>query len=294
MATNIVVEGSGSSEEVLDLTANKGVPVEEVQDDTPVIEGVSEVVADEQSDTDEAVVADGETSPEVETEGDAEEAEYFVGELQVDISVPDEVSTALTDLGIDADAMIAHLFKKDGDFSLPEADKAKLDEKYGKYLVDTMLKTYKDQNQAVVDGHFADVKSKEEALAANGAQYAEAVGGEEGLIAMETYLLDSLTDDQISVYNKLMESDDHASQLFLISQIKKQMQLEDKIKNGDTDIELVGDKSPNSDSESSPISKGYLTADEYQKEIISPKYNTDKEYAKKVDQSRVAGIRKKV
>lgn len=239
------------------------------------------------------VTNDGEAeveSTENEDENTEESSQYFVGDLEVQVEVPEEVSGALDELGIDSKSMLSHLFKKGGDFTLPEADKEKLDAKYGKFVVDTMLSNYKAQNQSFIDSHTAGAKEAEAKLAANGEQYVKAVGGEEGLVAMEAYLLESLDDEQIGLYNELMQSDDHKSQILLITQIKKQMELADKLKNGDTNFSLVGDNTAE-ESVTSPSSKGYLTAEEYQNEIkVGSKYWTDKAYAKKIDAARTAGL----
>ena len=246
-------------------------------------------------DGEETETTDGEETEvkEGEEEG-ADKPEYFMGEEQVDVEVPDEVANALTEAGVDKDELLAQLFKKDGDFSLDEATKTKLEEKFGKTLVDGYLGMYKGLNEQTLAKSASDKESKNATEAEQGKAYSEAVGGEDGLNKMEGYLVDNFNESQVSAYNAVMENGDHDSQMLIISQVQKQMEMADRLENGDKKINLIGDKDAANSGVSSPMDKGYLSSAEYDTIMNDPsddKYWTDSAYMSKVDSARKAGLR---
>lgn len=222
---------------------------------------------------------------------DVEEVEYFFGDTQVVVEVPDEISTALTEAGIDQKELLGQLFKKDGDFSLDDDMRSKLESKFGKTMVDGYLNMYKTTNEQAAQRFANDAKVQADLEKEQGEQYAKAVGGEEGLVLMEDYITKNFNDEQIAAYNAVMENGDFASQMLIISQVKQMQDMADKLQNGDKSISLVGDKDSANSGISSPLDKGYLTNEEYNDIMNDDKYWTDKGYMAKVDAARMAGFK---
>lgn len=266
-------------EEVLDLTGESTQPTSEEPETTETPEVGAEEVSEE-SDKEEQV------------EGEEDEPEFYFGDTRVNVEVPEDISAALEEAGIDSSELLSQLFAKDGDFSLNEETQAKLEDKFGKTLVNGYLNMYKGLNEQAKLSAEATKASEEAAQSARNAEYAEAVGGEEGLVAMESYILENLNEKQLEAYNSVMESDNHAAQLLVISQVKSQMELADKLTNGDKVKPLIGDGSPSATLTASPLDKGYLTGEEYQTIMKDDKYWEDKSYAAQVDAARKAGLRK--
>lgn len=288
--------------EPLDLRTVKSEPEQEAPEteatDTPTEPLESSDEPTETEDSPEASPEESGKDPEDKEEEKeepepTEAPEYFVGDMKVNVEVPKEVSEAFKELGLDEGKILGKLFSKDSDFTLDEADHKVLSDKYGAYVVDSMLKSFKSQNDSMVEKFKAEAKSQEETFQKNSKEYWNVVGGEEGIAKIEDYILSNYEAGQLEVYNSVMQSDDHKSQLFVLNQIKKQMELEDKLNNGDKQVKLVGDDSSSS-KQSSPLDKGYLTAEEYQNIIDAgnDRYWKDKEYSKQVDRARTKGIQR--
>lgn len=239
--------------------------------------------------TDDAGDSDGADSSD-DSDGSVE-GEFYFGETRVNVEVPDEISKALTEAGIDQAELLGQLFKKDGDFSLDEATKAKLEEKFGATMVNGYLNMYKTINDQAAQKFANDAQVQADLEKEQHSAYAEAVGGEEGLVQMEDYIVKNFDENQIAAYNAVMENGDHQSQMLIISQVKQMQAMADKLQNGDKNINLVGDKDPANSGVTSPMDKGYITNEEYQKIMDGDKYWTDAEYARQVDNARMAGFK---
>ncbi len=294
MSVELITHNAG---EVLDLTGGKDdrteVETTEVEDIQP--ESGEQLGGGEEGTQSTEEGSSDDTGATDDIGDDTEsELEYFFGDTQVNVQVPDEIESALKEIGIESKDLLSQLFKKDGDFSLDEATKAKLDEKYGKLLVDGYLNMYRGLNEQSVSKSKSELESLKAKEAENHKAYTAAVGGEEGLVKMEDYIVKSFTPDQISAYNAVMENGDHQSQMLIISQVRKMQELEDKAINGDRKVELVGDKETSLSSNASPIEKGFLTGAEFSSIMNGDEYWTDKAFAAKVDAARKAGIRRQV
>lgn len=287
---------------ILDLTGGAG---DAGQEDVGSEGAPEEVGADTSTDAEEgaetgqdSVDAGSDTdSGSSDSEADdveGEPSEYFFGDAQVTVEVPDEISSALKDAEIDEKELLGQLFKKDGGFQLEGELREKLDAKFGKLMVDGYLNMYRGLNDQAVKAHADKATAEAATLEQYTQEYAEAVGGQEGLDAMEDFILSSFDEKQIASYNAIMESGDHDSQMLIINAVRTQMALKDKLQNGDKNIKLVGDESGSGKS-ASPLDKGYLTADEYQS-FLEPdsSYWTDNELSRKVDAARKAGFHRNV
>lgn len=289
--------------EILDLTGGSNEPTtEEVQTgeeqvlDTTVEKDVSVVNSDDTKTTEEgANVLDADTSDttvdgDESTDAVAEEGEFFFGGNQVDIEVPTEIASALEEAGIDKNALLAELFSKDGDFSISDDTRVKLEEKFGKLMVDGYLNMYKGINEQSAAKSNSEKEATTLLETKRDTEYSDMVGGEEGLVKLEDYVVGAYSEEQVAAYNTVMESGDHGSQMLILSQVKMQMELQNKLTNGDTNIKLIGDNS-SSNLAASPLDKGTLTSQEYDKIMESDKYWTDRDYMRQVDAARSAGIR---
>ncbi|ASP46278.1 head scaffolding protein [Marinomonas phage CB5A] len=286
-------------DEPLDLTSTATATEPELKDEpildlTDAPKEAQEGTQEEATKAEEGPSEDTDKDEEESTESeDKEPTEYFFGETKVNIEVPAEISDAFKELGIDESKVLSQLFGKDSDFTLDEEIHSKLSEKYGTFVVNNMLKSYKKGNEMAVNSYKEELASKEAEFATQCEEYKEAVGGEEGLNKLESYIIDNFDDKQIEAYNSVMASDDaHSTQLFLIGQIQKQMELEDKLQNGDKQVELIGDKEAGKP-DAGIFEKGYLTAEEFDNEVAySKEYISNPDYARKVDAARIAGKRK--
>lgn len=292
---NVEILDDNSPEQEIDLTGGnvepEQEPVEQPEVDLTGDEPEAEVEAEPEGEP------EGEPEPEPEkeepepAEGDEEQAEYFFNGEQVEVEVPEEVSKALEEAGVTEKELLTQLFKKDGDFSLEEATRAKLDEKFGKTLVDGYLNMYKKTNESVLKDAALIKEESERTLQAQQTEFMETVGDVKGLEAIEAFVLDNFDDKQIAAYNTVMESDSHEQQLLLIQNLQARMELMDKVTNGDKNVKLIGDDSSSSPA-GTPMDKGYLTNQEYLEMMDTDKYWSDNSFASQVDAARQAGINK--
>lgn len=292
-----------NSTDVVDLTGGSPEPEPEKVDDPKQEEGtVTEPAADvEESKTstpaEDVDAESAATEPEKEEgkeepeQTDGEEPELFFNGEPVKVEVPEEVSNALKEAEIDEKALLSQLFKKDGDFSLDDETRTKLEDKFGKTLVDGYLNMYKSMNEQALKSA-SEAKEQAEATSQQQAEeFLSTVGGEEGLTAMEDFILKNFDDKQIAAYNAVMDSDSHEQQLLIVQTVKAQMELSDKLANGDTSVKLIGDDTSSTPT-GTPLDKGYLTSDEFQTIMDSDKYWSDLEYQSKVDAARSAGLKR--
>lgn len=294
MSVEIITHNQG---EVLDLTGGADEPIEELEvggaegeqtTDTTIAGELPEVVeGDGESDTSNAD-GDADSTPELA------DGEFYFGDEQVSVTVPDEIKEALTEAGIDEKVLLGELFAKGGKFELTEDTRTKLEAKFGKIAVNGYLNMYKQMNESSVKERAAAAESIKATEAEYGKEYSELVGGSEGLAAMEAFVLETFDEKQLASYNAIMEMDNHAAHMLVLSQVKQSMELQNKLKNGDTSIKLLGDETASGSATVEPISKGFLTSAEFQKAMDSDKYWSDREYMAKVDAARNAGIRKGV
>lgn len=283
--------------EVVDLTGGKPIEGEVVDEKKPLVEGDEGYVAPGEpageADATKPVVPEAkpDTKPEVEKDQDADKGEHYFAGKQVEIEVPDEISTAFTEAGLDQKAVLSELFAKDGKFELKPETREKLDEKFGKLMVDGYLKMYKGLNDQQMAEMTRQAQSAEQEAKAIQTEYAELVGGEKGLEALEAYVL-TLDDKQVASYNAVMGGDSWDAQKLVLSMLRNQMVAADKEKTGDKTVALIGDGDPAASLGSGDVTdKGFLTSQEYQSLMDTDKYWTDPAYQRKVDGLRSASIR---
>lgn len=259
--------------------------------------------ADVQSDTGDTDAGDaggedpkGET-PEGEgkeedkpTESSQEGVSYFFGGEEVTIEVPQEVEEELKAKGLDAHAIAAELYAKDGDFSLSEETKQKLYDAFGKFAVDAYLSGLKAQNEAFMLRSENEAKEREAADVQRFTDISKECGGEEGWNRLEEWALEVLSDDELTAFNAVMQSGNQYLQMYAVRELEARR----KAAQGDDEVTLVQPSAPAVDaSDNSPLS-----AQEYIREIsqLSQRFGRDRKAAAeaqaKLDARRRAGMAK--
>lgn len=259
--------------------------------------------ADVQSDTGDTDAGDaGGEDPKGETpegegkeedkpaESPQEEVSYFFGGEEVTIEVPQEVEEELKAKGLDAYAIAAELYAKDGDFSLSEETKQKLYDAFGKFAVDAYLSGLKAQNEAFMLRSENEAKEREAADVQRFTDISKECGGEEGWNRLEEWALESLSDDELTAFNAVMQSGNQYLQMYAVRELEARR----KAAQGDDEVTLVPPSAPAVDtSDNSPLS-----AQEYIREIsqLSQRFGRDRKAAAeaqaKLDARRRAGMAK--
>lgn len=259
--------------------------------------------ADVQSDTGDTDAGDaggedpkGET-PEGEgkeedkpTESSQGEVSYFFGGEEVTIEVPQDVEEELKAKGLDAHAIAAELYAKDGDFSLSEETKQKLYDAFGKFAVDAYLSGLKAQNEAFMLRSENEAKEREAADVQRFTDISKECGGEDGWNRLEEWALEALSDDELTAFNAVMQSGNQYLQMYAVRELEARR----KAAQGDDEVTLVQPSAPAVDaSDNSPLS-----AQEYIREIsqLSQRFGRDRKAAAeaqaKLDARRRAGMAK--
>jgi len=298
VATEVELIDNTAKDGVLDLTGQAG-PATNVTaepDTGTTIDNETGKVDEPElgADGEPVVKAEPEPGAEVKDEGTTEEeAEtFYFGDQAVEVTVPDEISAALTEAGVDQKALLAELFAKEGKFELSEDTRGKLEAKFGKLMVDGYLNMYKGLNDQTIAKHAQEQTSAAEQTAAMQSEYKELVGGEEGLNKLESYILSNFDEKQIGSYNAIMGGDNWEAQKMVIQMARQQMAAHDKQTNGDRSIELLTDGGETAHKGDDDVTvKGYITGAEYQKLMDSDKYWSDRDYQRKVDSMRSQSIR---
>lgn len=224
------------------------------------------------------------------TELPQEEVSYFFGGEEVTIEVSQEVEEELKAKGLDAHAIAAELYAKDGDFSLSEETKQKLYDAFGKFAVDAYLSGLKAQNEAFMLRSENEAKEREAADVQRFTDISKECGGEEGWNRLEEWALESLSDDELTAFNAVMQSGNQYLQMYAVRELEARR----KAAQGDDEVTLVQPSAPAVDaSDNSPLS-----AQEYIREIsqLSQRFGRDRKAAAeaqaKLDARRRAGMAK--
>lgn len=217
-----------------------------------------------------------------------EDVRFFFGEQEVEIEIPEDVSTALKEKGIDAMQVAKELYGEGGKFELKEETKQKLYDAFGKFAVDAYLNGLKASNEAFLIKSEAQAKEAEAADAQRFTDIASEVGGEEGWSRLEEWALETLSDEELTAFNAVMASGNQYLQQYAVRELegrRKQAQ-------GDDKPALIEPSAPAKANEEN----GPLTRDQYVQAIatLSQKYGNDRkamaEAQAKLDARRRAGM----
>lgn len=249
--------------------------------ETTTTEGVaSEQLTDTPADTVPAVPADGETpvgeegqegtkpdgeqgngepdgKPESDDPATDTPVDYFFNGQSVEIEIPDDVDAALKEKGLDARAISAELYSKDGEFKLSEETLGKLYEAFGKFSVDAYLSGLRAANEGFIHNQARQEEARVAADTERFTTVAKECGGEEGWSRLESFALEHLSDEDLAMYNEVMSSGNQYFQTFAIRELeqrRKQIQ-------GDDSVELLQPDGLNKDTANGPMSQAeYMAA----------------------------------
>lgn len=233
---------------------------------------------------------DGEPDGEPKPDDSAltEEPRYFFGEHEVTIEIPDDVTEALKEKGLDAAKVAAELYGEGGKFELSDETKQKLYDAFGKFAVDAYLSGLKAQNETFFLREENAAKEMEAANAQRFTDISKEVGGEEGWTRLEEWALETLSDDELTAFNAVMQSGNQYLQQYAVRELesrRKSAQGDDK----PVLIEPTGSAAPTE-------SNAPLSRDQYIREIaqLGQKYGRDRkamaEAQARLDARRRAGM----
>lgn len=285
----------------------EGVIESEVPNGEPTEEASAVEEATEVSETEEVIEGEPEGEPEVksEEEGPTEEVDdepfkYTFDGQEVEVVVPDDIKSAFDEKGIDADEIMKDLFSGD-DFSLSEDNRAKLEEAFGKHLVDGYLNLYQEQNRAKLKAIEENASAEEAKQQAMQNEFDTLVGGDEGWEELVGFAEEHLDPAQLEAMNTVMSlgKEHWHAQKACIDAIKMQMQF--KAEQSGTLVGQIANEGDSSRGSITPESKGYLTAEEYSNLMSSEGLFNPANYRKNpeakarvqlLDSLRQAGIQK--
>lgn len=230
----------------------------------------------------------GEPEPTDPTPVPTEEVSYFFGDHQVEIEIPQDVSDALKEAGLDAAVVAAELYSKDGNFTLSDDTKEKLYAAFGKFSVDAAISGLRAQNEGFMHQLKHEGEIAEKANAERFDAVSKEVGGADGWAALERFALDTLSDDELNGFNEVMSSGNQYLQMYAVRELESRR----KAAQGDDKVTLVDGTSAASAEESGPLSaQGY--AQEYAG--LAKKYGNDRvaraAAERALDARRRAGIK---
>lgn len=231
-----------------------------------------------------------ETTTEQTTEETLEsEPEYFFGEDQVEVTVPDDIAAAFTEKGIDANQVLSELFAKEGKFELTPETKAKLDEVFGKGMVDGYLNLYRQQNEMAIKQFKSDAEAQNQLHEQITSDFSGLVGGDEGWGELDKWAAENMDEKELASFNAVMQlpPEHWQAQRAVIEALQ--------IRRGAVQVEtegtgmgkLIGDDGEAGARNSEGLPQT-LTMAEFQNMIGSEKYRKDPQYAARVDAVRRA------
>lgn len=179
------------------------------------------------------------------------EVELYFGEDAVSIDIPQDVTDALAEHGLDAVAIANELYAKGGEFKLSAETKEKLDKIYGKFAVDSYLAGLKAQNEGFMHQLQRDSEAAEKANSERFDVVSKEAGGAEGWANLERFALDTLSDEELSAFNEVMESGNQYLQMYAVRELESRR----KAAQGDDKVTLVDATSTaGADADNAPLS----------------------------------------
>lgn len=282
------------TEETTDVTQPDAATTDAAADTPDAVPpvGDSEVPTDAAEPTPEGD-GEGDNPPDGESQPDGSEAapgvgECYFGDTAVEIDIPQDVSDALKEHGIDAVAVANELYAKGGEFKLSPETREKLDKAFGKFAVDAYLGGLKAQNEGFLNQLTRDAEAAEKADGERFEAVAKEVGGADGWATLERFALETLSDEELTGFNEVMKSGNQYLQMYAVRELETRR----KAAQGDDKVTLVDATSAASDA-----SNGPLSGQDYIREIsqLGKKYGNDRvaraAAEKALDARRMAGMK---
>lgn len=261
-------------------------PVAGVTEQEPPEDPMEDPTEDPQGEQSKGKDAD----PDKEKE-DPEAGEFFVGDTEVEVTVPDDIRSELTDKGLDVDQIVKEMYSKGGNGRPSEDTMGKLYELYGKFSVDSYFNALEVQNRNTLETQSREEEDLAKAEEARFDECVEMLGGQEVWDSLESFALDTLSDEELNDFNEVMQSGLPFAQNLALVDLKAKMGQA----KGDSPEGLMTPDSASQESEgvSSPLSKS-----DYLREVgvLSEKYRYDpkgfNKASKELDARRRLGMQR--
>lgn len=272
--------------------SNLSTEPEKVDEPTPAPVGTetTQPAGDAPADTTEKPA---EEPPKEEEKPEEVEDKFFFDGVEVEVDVPEDISAAFAEKGIDSKAVLKELFADGGKFELTPETKAKLDEAFGKPMVDGYLNLYRQQNSLALKQNQAEAEAATKLQAEITESFNTLVGGDDGWNKLSQWAEDNMDEKSLASFNAVMSlpSEHWAAQQAVIEALKIKQQAADAEANGTGMGKLIGDEGSQSPSAHEGI-PAVLTRSQFQELMFSEKYKTDPAYAARVDAIRRASAEK--
>lgn len=228
------------------------------------------------------------TEPATE-ETQESEPEYFFGEDKVEVEVPDDIAAAFAEKGIDSNKVISELFAKDGKFELTPETKAKLDEAFGKPLVDGYLNLYRQQNELSVNKFKSEADAHTKMQEQITTDFTSLVGGDEGWSELDKWAAENMSETELASFNAVMQlpPEHWQAQRAVIEATQIRRGAAVKEADGTGMGKLIGDDSAAGERSVTGLPQT-LSMTEFQNLMGTEKYRKDAAYAAQVDAVRRA------
>lgn len=234
-----------------------------------------------------------EEPPKEEEKPEEVEDKFFFDGVEVEVDVPEDISAAFAEKGIDSKAVLKELFADGGKFELTPETKAKLDEAFGKSMVDGYLNLYRQQNSLALKQNQAEAEAATKLQAEITESFNTLVGGDDGWDKLSQWAEENMDEKSLASFNAVMSlpSEHWSAQHAVIEALKIKQQAADTEANGTGMGKLIGDDGSPSPSAPEGV-PAVLTRSQFQELMFSEKYKTDPAYAARVDAIRRASADK--
>lgn len=215
--------------------------------------------------------------------------EYFFGDDQVEVAVPDDIAAAFADKGIDANQVLSELFAKEGKFELTADTKAKLDEAFGKGMVDGYLNLYRQQNEMAVKQFKSDAEALSKLHEQITSDFSTLVGGDAGWGELDAWAAENMSETDLASFNAVMQlpPEHWQAQRAVIEAIQIKRGAVKTETEGTGMGQLIGDDTTAGGSPTAGLPQT-LTMAEFHGIMGSEKYRKDPQYAARIDAVRRA------
>lgn len=249
---------------------SNGTSVETTQETTET-QGAAETTEQKTEDTQESV------------------PEYFFGDDQVEVAVPEDIAAAFADKGIDANQVLSELFAKEGKFELTAETKAKLDEAFGKGMVDGYLNLYRQQNEMAVKQFKSDAEAQSKLHEQITSDFSTLVGGDAGWGELDAWAAENMSETDLASFNAVMQlpPEHWQAQRAVIEAIQIKRGAVKTETEGTGMGQLIGDDTAAGSGPTAGLPQT-LTMAEFQGIMGSEKYRKDHQYAARIDAVRRA------
>lgn len=202
---------------------------------------------------------------------ETEEGEFFIGDTEVEITVPDDIRSELTEKGLDVDQIVKEMYSKGGNGRPSEGTIGKLYELYGKFSVDSYFNALEIQNSNTLESQAREEEDLSKAEAARFDECVEMLGGQEVWDSLEAFALENLSDEELKDFNEVMGSGLPFAQNLALLDLKAKMG-QDKGDSPDGLVTPDSSAAPEADEVGAPMSK-----QEYLREVgvIGEKFRYD-------------------